>query len=86
MGQAQTKHTFCRICEASCGLVAEVQDNQVLSIAPNKSHHGTLGFSCMKGLHQHKMYDSPDRLRYPLKRVGDSFVRISWQQALAEIG
>ncbi len=86
MGQAQTKHTFCRICEASCGLVAEVQDNQVLSIAPNKSHHGTLGFSCMKGLHQHRMYDSPDRLRYPLKRVGDSFVRISWQQALAEIG
>jgi len=86
MGQAQTKHTFCRICEASCGLVAEVQDNQVLSIAPNKSHHGTLGFSCMKGLHQHKMYDSPDRLRYPLKRVGDSFERISWQQALAEIG
>ncbi|MGL4565739.1 MAG: molybdopterin-dependent oxidoreductase, partial [Halioglobus sp.] len=66
--------------------MAEVQDNQVLSIAPNKSHHGTLGFSCMKGLHQHKMYDSPDRLRYPLKRVGDSFVRISWQQALAEIG
>jgi formate dehydrogenase len=40
----------------------------------------------MKGLHQHRMYDSPDRLRYPMKRVGDRFERISWQQALAEIG
>lgn len=86
MGQVETKFTFCRICEASCGLVAEVQDNQVVAIAPNKAHHGTLGFSCMKGLHQHKMYDSPDRLRFPLKRVGNTFVRISWQQALAEIG
>lgn len=86
MADITTKHTFCRICEASCGLVTEVQDNSVISIAPNKAHQGTLGFSCMKGLQQHKMYDSPDRLRYPLKRVGDSFERISWQQAMSEIG
>ena len=86
MSQTETRHTFCRICEASCGLVAEVRDNKVVSLAPNKEHHGTLGFSCMKGLHQHSMYDSPDRLRYPLKRVGDSFERISWQQAMKEIG
>jgi formate dehydrogenase len=86
MGEKRTVHTFCRICEASCGLVAEVEDNRVTSLGPNKEHHGTLGFSCMKGLHQHSMYDSPDRLRYPLKRVGDDFQRISWQQALAEIG
>ena len=86
MPDIQTKHTFCRICEASCGLVAEVEANRVVSMAPNKEHHGTLGFSCMKGLHQHKMYDSPDRLRYPLKRVGERYERISWAQALREIG
>jgi len=86
MSQTETRHTFCRICEASCGLVAEVKENKVVSLAPNKDHLGTLGFSCMKGLHQHSMYDSPDRLRYPLKRVGDSFERISWQQAMSEIG
>ncbi|NND39064.1 MAG: molybdopterin-dependent oxidoreductase, partial [Pseudomonadales bacterium] len=86
MPNKHTAHTFCRICEASCGLVAEVEDGKVVSLAPNKAHHGTLGFSCMKGLHQHSMYDSPDRLRYPLKRVGSEFQRISWQQALSEIG
>ena len=82
----QTRHTFCRICEASCGLVVELENNKVTHIAPNKDHIGTDGFACMKGLQQHKMYDSPDRLRYPLKRVGDQFERISWDQALAEIG
>ena len=86
MPQSQTKHTFCRICEASCGLVAQVEDDKVVSLAPDKAHHGTLGFSCMKGLHQHKMYDSPDRLQHPLKRVGDSFVQITWEQAISEIG
>ena len=80
------KHTFCRICEASCGLQVDVTDNQVTDIRPNKNHIGTLGFACMKGLQQHKMYDSPDRLLYPLKRIGKDFVRISWTQANQEIG
>jgi formate dehydrogenase len=86
VSDAQEKHTFCRICEAGCGLTAVVENNRVVSMAPNKAHHGTLGFSCMKGLHQHSMYDSPDRLQTPLKRTGDRFEPISWAQAMREIG
>jgi formate dehydrogenase len=86
MSTVRTEYTFCRICEAGCGLVAQVEDDRVVSLAPNLEHGGTLGFSCMKGLHQHTMYDSPDRLRYPLKRVGAEFQPISWKQALSEIG
>ncbi|HEY1076131.1 MAG TPA: molybdopterin-dependent oxidoreductase [Fontimonas sp.] len=82
----QTKHTFCRICEASCGLVAELEHGKVVDLKPHKDHIGTDGFACMKGLNQHRMYDSPDRLQHPLKRVGDRFERISWAQAYAEIG
>ncbi|TXI10302.1 MAG: hypothetical protein E6Q76_04225 [Rhizobium sp.] len=82
----ETKHTFCRICEASCGLVAEMEHGKIVELRPNKDHIGTDGFACMKGLNQHKMYDSPDRLQYPLKRVGDRFERISWSQAISEIG
>ena len=82
----ETKHTFCRICEASCGLVADMENGKIVDLRPNKDHIGTDGFACMKGLNQHKMYDSPDRLQYPLKRVGDRFERISWSQAISEIG
>lgn len=82
----ETKHTFCRICEASCGLEVSLENGKITGLAPNKDHIGTDGFACMKGLNQHKMYDSPDRLKYPLKRVGDEFQRISWEQAIAEIG
>lgn len=82
----ETKHTFCRICEASCGLVAELDQGRIVELRPNKNHVGTDGFACMKGLNQHHMYDSPDRLHYPLKRVGDRYERISWAQAYAEIG
>ena len=82
----ETRHTFCRICEASCGLEVDVEDSRVVDIRPRKSHIGTLGFSCMKGLHQHRMYDSPDRLTTPLKRIGDGFEPVSWQTAISEIG
>ena len=82
----EIKDSFCRICEASCGLKIEVEDNKILSIAPNPDHIGTLGFSCMKGLHQDKMYDSPDRLTQPLKRIDGKLQPISWKQAFQEIG
>ncbi|MCP5040476.1 MAG: molybdopterin-dependent oxidoreductase [bacterium] len=82
----QTCSTFCRICESMCGLEVEVEDGRVTNIRPNEKHVATGGFACLKGLNQHKLYDSPDRLQYPEKRVGDRWERISWGQALGEIG
>jgi anaerobic selenocysteine-containing dehydrogenase len=82
----EKKHTFCRICEASCGLIASVEGGRVVHLEPNPEHVGTAGFACVKGLNQHHMYDSPDRLRHPLKRVGREWHRITWEQALSEIG
>jgi anaerobic selenocysteine-containing dehydrogenase len=82
----EVHHTFCRICEALCGLEVEVDQNRVLEVRPDERHVATQGFACVKGLKQHKVYGSPDRLKYPLRRRGDSFERVSWKQALSEIG
>jgi formate dehydrogenase len=82
----ETKHTFCRICEALCGLEVDVEGGRVVEIRPDTQHVATRGFACVKGLKQHKLLDSPDRLQFPLKKVGDRHQRISWEQAIAEIG
>ena len=83
----KTHHTFCRICESLCGLEVQTQNNRVIAIKPNEDHVATDGFSCVKGLYQHEMYQSPDRLKYPLKRQEDgSYARVSWPQAIKEIG
>jgi anaerobic selenocysteine-containing dehydrogenase len=81
-----TEHSFCRICESLCGLEIDVEDGRVVEIRPDAKHVATDGFACVKGLKQHELYASPDRVKHPLKRVGDSFHRISWEQALSEIG
>ncbi|HVI01343.1 MAG TPA: molybdopterin-dependent oxidoreductase, partial [Enhygromyxa sp.] len=83
----QTHHTFCRICEALCGLEVTTVDGRIQQIRPDAAHVATDGFSCVKGLKQFKLYDSPDRLLHPLQRTdsGD-YVRASWDDALAGIG
>jgi formate dehydrogenase len=82
----QTRHTFCRICESLCGLEVTLEGGEIVRIRPDEQHVATRGFACVKGLKQHRLYGSPDRLRTPLARVGGEWHRISWDRALAEIG
>ncbi len=83
----ETHNTFCRICEASCGLRVEVEGERIVQIRPDRDHVGTQGFACNKGLHQHELYDSPDRLKRPLRRASDGkHAPVSWSRALEEIG
>jgi len=80
------QYTFCRICEALCGLEVNTENNKVVRIRPDRDHLATEGFACPKGLKQHHLYDSPDRLKFPMKRTGDGWKEISWKQAMEEIG
>ncbi len=81
-----TQHTFCRICEPTCGLIATVDGDRIVSLEPDENHVASKGYACIKGLRYHEVHHSPDRLRFPLKRVGNRFEPISWEQALDEIG
>ncbi len=86
LAQRHTVHTFCRICESLCGLEVTVQDNKIIEVKPDEQHVATQGFSCIKGLKQHEMYRSPDRLRYPMKKNATGFERVSWKDATKDIG
>jgi formate dehydrogenase len=83
---SETVHSFCRICESLCGLELSVDAGRITAIRPDRDHVASRGFACVKGLKQMALYDSPDRLRRPLKRDGDAFHEISWRQAFDEIG
>ena len=82
----EKKRTFCRICEALCGLEVTVENGAVKEIRPDDQHVATQGYSCVKGLKQHEMYASPDRLLKPLMKRGNEQVEVSWDEALNDIG
>ena len=83
---AETVQTFCRICEALCGLEVTVEGDAVVDIKPDNDHVATRGYACLKGLKQHKMYGTPDRLLYPTERIDGELRRVSWDDALSSIG
>lgn len=83
---SQIKTTFCRICENQCGLSATIENDQITHIAPDMEHVVSKGYACIKGLTLENFRTSEDRLQHPLKKINGSYERISWQQALSEIG
>ena len=83
----ETKITFCRICEATCGLEVDVDTdaNRVVDIRPDKEHVVSKGYACVKGTRWAATQHSPDRVLHPMKRIGKEWHEISWDQAIKEI-
>ena len=79
------KKTQCNFCALSCGLEMEVEDNKIVSVRPDPDSPRTHGYCCRKGRSAKYFVDHGDRLRYPMKRVGDHYERISWERAYKEI-
>lgn len=83
--------TVCFNCESGCGLLAYV-DRETLEIKKfegNPVHPGSRGRNCAKGPATINQIYDPERILYPLKRVGKRgegrWKRISWDKALDEI-
>ena len=77
--------TSCCLCFTNCGLEVRIENNKITKVRPDKSNPRSKGYCCRKGLnithHQH----NDDRLTTPLKKVGEDFVPITWDQAISEI-
>lgn len=77
--------TFCRICEPSCGLVADVDQGRLVRLSPDRDHPVTEGFSCHKGLAAVDLHHDPDRLDAPQLRAADgSWRTVTWDEAMAD--
>ncbi len=76
-------------CPDTCSMLVKVEGGVAVGLRGDPDHPFTRGFLCQKMAGYLDRVYSPDRLAYPLRRVGpkDSgrFERIGWDEALAEI-
>ena len=85
--QSIEKKIYCGICEASCGLVATVQGDEILKLRGDPDHPQSEGFICPKGANFASIRNDPDRVLHPLARQPDgTFKQVSWDEALDDIG
>ncbi|NKQ37804.1 MAG: molybdopterin oxidoreductase family protein [Chloroflexi bacterium] len=77
-------------CPDSCGFVTEVKNGRALNFYADPDHPVTEGWLCAKVRPYLNHVYHPDRLQYPLRRVGEKgggqWRRISWDEAIGEIG
>ncbi len=83
--QSREVMTDCTLCYHSCGTRVTVEDGRAVRIQGLESHPLNKGKLCPKGASALQNIYDPARLRYPLKRRGGGWERVSWDQALAEI-
>ena len=83
--------TSCFNCESACGLLAYVdhETGTIRKFEGNPLHPGSRGRNCAKGPATLNQIEDPDRILYPLKRVGGrgegGWERVSWDDALDDI-
>ena len=79
--------SVCGICPGGCGVNVEVVDGKIERVIPLKDH--PMGIVCVRGAHGGEVVHSPDRLKYPMARVGEKgegrFERITWDEAYDRI-
>jgi anaerobic selenocysteine-containing dehydrogenase len=78
--------TYCRICISNCGLIADVDGDQVLDVRGDRDHPFTRGYSCSKGRSLHLMHHHPNRIERPQMRVNGELVDTNWETALDDLG
>ena len=77
-----TRHVTCVLCEASCGLQVALRGDEIVSIKGHAEDPLSRGHICPKGVALQDLHTDPDRLRRPVKRVGEDFVEIGWDEAI----
>ena len=78
----KTHFRACHLCEAICGLEIKTQGDEIISIKGDKKDPMSQGYICPKATAIADIHNDPDRLRKPVKRVGDEWIEISWSEAI----
>jgi len=71
----------CNLCEASCGLEITVEAGRISAIRGDREDPFSQGYVCPKGVALQDLTHDPDRLRRPLRRAGDGWEEIGWDEA-----
>jgi formate dehydrogenase major subunit len=78
--------TVCPFCAVGCSIWAEVDNGVWIGQEPVFESPINLGTHCAKGAATREMVIGERRLKYPMKKEGEHWRRISWDQAIDEIG
>ena len=78
--------SVCTHCSVGCGVIAEVENGVWTGQEPDFDSPINLGSHCAKGASVREHAHNERRLKYPMKLEGGKWKRVSWDQAINDIG
>ena len=85
-GNISVKKSVCTHCAVGCTVMAEVQNGVWTGQEPGWDSPINLGAHCAKGASVRETASGERRLKYPMKLVAGKWQRMSWEDAINEIG
>jgi formate dehydrogenase major subunit len=82
----EIKKSICTHCAVGCTVTAKVQNGVWVGQEPSWDSPINRGSHCAKGASVRELVMGERRLKYPLKLVKGEWTRVSWDQAINEIG
>ena len=83
--RGEKRSGVCNLCEAICGLELTVEGRDVVGVRGNAADPLSRGHICPKGVAIADVYADPDRLRRPVRRIGEGpearWEEIGWDEA-----
>jgi len=84
--QVTIRKNICTHCSVGCTVVAEVSNGVWIGQEPAWDSPLNRGSHCAKGAAVRELVHGDRRLKYPMKIVNGQWTKISWDQAIDEIG
>ena len=88
----ESQKTNCRLCSYLCGLEATIADGQITDLKPDPTRYpydASIVLGCRRFHSNLEFLNHPERVNYPLKRVGERgsglWQQVSWEEALDDI-
>ena len=85
MNATKISYATCPLCEATCGLEIETHGREIITIRGDAQDVFSHGYICPKAYSLKELHADPDCIREPMVRNGDQWMKVSWDDAFAEI-
>jgi anaerobic selenocysteine-containing dehydrogenase len=79
--QDRVTYRACHLCEALCGLEIRSRGDEIVGVRGDPDDAFSRGHICPKAVALIDIHNDPDRLRAPVRRVGDDWEEIGWDEA-----
>ncbi len=81
-GKVNFEKSVCSLCPGSCGISVRKIDNRPVKIEGQDGYPASDGGVCLHGIAGLQYLYDPSRVKTPLKKNGDKFEKISWNDAI----